>query len=153
MRGPVAAGIAGGFGGFAGGQAIKGGLHCSQVVEGVEAVGAAAKLAWGLRTAEHQEAKNGGLVAAEIEDGADAVLILGHAAVADRGDERYVFERVKCLTDFVFGKVEDGISAGALIARIDQCIERKRVVLRRGDLFFDERAENADLDGVERHIL
>ena len=64
-----------------------------------------------------------------------------------------VFERVKCLTDFVFGELEDGIAAGALIARVDQCVERKRVVLRRGNLFFDERAEDAELDRVERHIL
>ena len=51
VRGPVAAGIASGFEGFAGGQALKGGLHGNQVVEGVKAVGAASKLAGGLRTA------------------------------------------------------------------------------------------------------
>ena len=71
-------------GGGAGGETLERGLDRSEVVEGVEAVGAAAEFAWGLGAAEHEETEDGGLVAAEIEDSADAVLVLGDARVADR---------------------------------------------------------------------
>ena len=86
--------VAGCVGDGPGREALEGGLDGGEVVEGVEAVGAAAKLAGGLRTAEHEEAQDGGLVAAEVEDGADKVLVLGDASVADRGDEREIFEGV-----------------------------------------------------------
>jgi len=59
---------------------------------------------------------------------------------------------VKSLTNLFFGEIEDGITAGALIARVDQSIEGERIVLRRGDLFFNEGAEDAELDGVELHV-
>ena len=123
-----------------------------EVVEGVEAVGAAAEFARGLRAAQHEEAEDGGLVAAEVEDGADAVLVLGDAAVVDGGDEGEVVEGVERLADLVFGEFEHRVAAGALVAGVDECVQRERVVLRGGDLFFDERAEDADLDGVELHI-
>ena len=135
-----------------GGQALERGLHGGQVVEGVEAVGAAAELAGGLRAAEHQEAEDGGLVAAEVEHGADAVLVLGDAAVANQGDEGGVLEGVQRLTDLVLGEVEHGVAAGALVARVYQSVQREGIVLGCGDLFFDEGAEDTELDGVERHI-
>jgi hypothetical protein len=127
-------------------------LDGGDVVKGEEAVGATAKLAGGLRAPQHEEAKNGRLVAAEIEDGADAVLILGNAAVADGRCEGEVFEGVEGLADLVFGEVENGIAAGALVARVDESIEGEGIVLRGGDLFFDEGAEDAELDRVELHI-
>jgi hypothetical protein len=105
-----------------------------------------------LGTAKHQEAEEGGFVAAKVEDSADAVLIFGDAGVVDWGREGEVFERVKRLADLVFREVKDGIAAGALVARVDQSVERERVVLRGGDLFFDQGAENAELDRVKLHI-
>ena len=92
-EGPVALLVA--SAGWAGGQALEGGLDGGEVVEGVEAVGAAAEFAGGLRAAEEEEAEDGGLVAAEVEDGADAVLVLGDAGVADRGDEGEVFVELR----------------------------------------------------------
>ncbi len=69
--------------GCAGGRSVcesfEGGLDGGEVIEGVETIGAAAELSGGLRTAEHQEAKNGGFVAAQVEYGADAVFVLGDA--------------------------------------------------------------------------
>ena len=79
-----------------------------EVVEGVEAVGAAAEFAGGLRAAEHEEAEDGGLVAAEVEDGADAVLVLGDAGVADGGDEGEIFEGVEGLADLFFVRSSTG---------------------------------------------
>jgi hypothetical protein len=143
--------VAGFVGGGAGGKTFQGGLDCREVVEGVEAVGTAAEFAGSLRATEDQEAENGGLVAAEIEDGADAMLVLGDSGVADYGGECLVFERVESLADLFFGEIDDGIAAGALVACIDQGVEGQRVVFRRGDLFFNKGAEDAELDGVEMH--
>jgi len=75
-------------------EALEGGLDGGEVVEGVEPVGAAAEFAGGLRAAEHEEAEDSGLVAAEVEDGADTVLVLGDAGVADGGDKCEIFEGV-----------------------------------------------------------
>jgi hypothetical protein len=112
-----------------------------------------------LRTAEHKEAEDSSLVAAKIEDGADAMFVLGDAsgwfseAVADRGDEGEVFKRMEGLTNLFFREIEDRVAAGALVAGVKQGVEGEGVVLWRGDLFLDERAEDAELMGREMHGL
>jgi hypothetical protein len=58
---------------------------------------------------------------------------------------------MKGLADLLFGEIEDGVAAGALVARVKQGVEGEGVVLWRGDLFFDERAEDAELMGREMH--
>ena len=136
----------------AGSETLEGRLNGDKVVEGVEAVGAAAKFAGGLRATEDQEAKERSFVAPQVKDGANAVLVLGDAGITDDGDECKIFERVKSLANFFFGEIEYRIAAGALIARVDQSVKRERIVFRRGDLFFDEGAENAELDRVQVHI-
>jgi hypothetical protein len=132
---------------------VVSGVHGGQVIEGIEPVGAAAQLTGGLRATQHQQAENSCLVAAQIKDRADSVFVLGHATVTYRGYECDVFKRVKCLTNLIFREIKHGIAAGALIARVDQCIQRERIVFWGSDFFFDERAKNSELDGVERHIL
>jgi hypothetical protein len=138
-------------GGRASGQALEGGLDGGEVVEGVEAVGAAAEFTGGLGAAEHEEAEDCRFVAAKIEDGADSMLVLGHAGFADRGDEGQVFKRMEGLANLFFGEVEDRVAAGALVACVEQSVEGERVVLWRGDLFFDERAQDSELMGREMH--
>lgn len=145
-----AARVAFGFGGGAGGQAVQGGLDGGEVIEGEEAVGAGAEFAWSLRAAEEEEAEQGGLIAAEVEDGAGTVLVLGDACVVHGGDERESFEHVEGGADVAFGEVEDGIAAGALVAGVDEGVEREGVLLGRGDLLLDEGAEDAEADGIER---
>jgi hypothetical protein len=106
------AGFAGGFVGCrAIAQTFQCGLDGGEIVEGVEAVGATAEFAWCLRAAEQEEAEDGGLVAPQVEDGADAVLVLGDAGVADEGDESEVFEGVEGLANLFFGEIEDGVAA------------------------------------------
>jgi hypothetical protein len=143
--------VAGCVGDGPGREALEGGLDGGEIVEGVEAVGTAAQLAGSLRAAEHEEAEDGGLVAAEVEDSADTVLVLGDAGVADRGDKCEIFEGVEGLTDLFFGEIEYGVAAGALVARVDQRVEREGVIFGRGDLFFDEGAQDAELMGREVH--
>jgi hypothetical protein len=143
----------------AGSHALESGLNGGQIIEGVKAVGAAAEFAGGLRTAKHKEAEDSSLVAAKIEDGADAMFVLGDSsgwfseAVADRGDEGEVFKRMEGLADFFFCEIEDRVAAGALVAGVKQGVEGEGVVLWRGDLFLDERAEDAELMGREMHGL
>jgi hypothetical protein len=144
--------VAGCVGGWSGCEALEAGLDGGEVIEGVEAVGTATEFAGCLGAAEHEETEDGGFVAAEVEDGADAVLVLRDAGVADRGDEGEVFKRVEGLADLFFGEIEDRVATGALVACVDQRIERERIVLGRSDLFFDEGAEDTELDGVEMHV-
>jgi hypothetical protein len=135
----------------AGGQALESGLNGGEVVEGVETIGAAAEFTGGLRSAEYEEAEDGRLVPTKIENGADSMLVLGDAGIADRGDEGEVFKGMEGLADFFFSEVEHRVSAGALVARVKQRVEGEGVVLWRGDLFFDERAEDAELGGIKVH--
>jgi hypothetical protein len=128
-------------------------LDGGEVVEGVEAVGAAAEFAGGLGPAEHEKAEDGGLVAAKIEHGADPMLVLGDAGVADGADEGEVFKRMERLADLFLCEIEDGVAAGALVARVNQCVDGEGVVLWRGDLFFDERAQDSELMGREMHLI
>jgi hypothetical protein len=143
--------IAGLIAGGAGGQALDRGLDSREVVEGVEPVGAGAQLARSLRTAEHEKAEDSGLIAPEIEDGADPVLILGNTRVADWSDQGKIFEGMESLANLFFAKVEDRVTTGALVACVQQRVEREGVVLWRGDLFFDQGAKNAELGGIKLH--
>jgi hypothetical protein len=150
--GEGACGLVAGFvDGGASSQAFERGLDGGEIAEGVEAVGAAAEFAGGLRAAEHEKTEDGGLVAAEVENSPDTVLVLGDASIANRGDEAEVLERVKGLADLVFIEIEHRIAAGALVARIQQRVEREGIVLGSGDLFFDEGAYDSELVGGELH--
>jgi hypothetical protein len=79
------------------------------------------------------------------------MFVLGNAGVVNGGDESEVLEGVQGLANLIFSEIEDWIAAGALVARIDEGVEGKRIVLGRGDLLFDEGAENAKLVRVEMH--
>jgi hypothetical protein len=148
--GERASGLVAGFvGGGAGGQALQRGLDCGKIVEGVEAICAAAELTWGLWAAEHEKTEDGGLVTAQVKDGADAVLVLGDAGVVDRSDKSEVFKGMESLPDFFFGEIEDRVATRTLVACVEQGVERERIVLGRGDLLFNEGAEDAELGGVK----
>ena len=134
--------------GIAAGEPLEGGLDGGEIVEGEEAVGAAAEFAGGLWAAEQKEAKDSGLVAAEIKNGAGAMLELGDAALTDRGGQLVSFKGVESLADLLLVEIEDGVAAGALVAGVQQGVEGEWVALGGGDLFFDQRAEDALLDEV-----
>ena len=121
-EGAVGAGIGVRWNGT-GGEAVEGGDDGGEVVEGEHAVGSAAKLAGGLRAAEEEEAEDCGLVAAKIEDGADAMLVLGDTRISIGCGEAAVLKGVKSLADGFFVEVEDGIAAGALVAGVDKRVE------------------------------
>jgi hypothetical protein len=134
---------------FAGGEAFEGGDDGGVVVEGVHALGAGAELGGCLWTAEEQRAEHGDFVAAEVEDVANAVLEFGDAAVGVGADEAEAFKVEEGGADIGFGELGDGLAIVLLVAGVDGGVERERIVLRRGDLFFDERAEDAGFGGRE----
>jgi hypothetical protein len=59
---------------------------------------------------------------------------------------------MECLANLLFREVEDRIAAGALVARIDQSVERERIIFGGGDLFFDQGAKGTKLNRVEMHV-
>ena len=135
-------------------QVLQTGLHGAQVVERVHALGTAAKFAGRLRAAQQQDAEDGDLVTIEVEGFLEAVLVLGDAAVrsADIADEGFSIQRMQSLADGSFVQVHDGIAIRFLVAGVDEGVQRKRIVLRSGDLFFDEGAQNAAFDFVQQDV-
>jgi hypothetical protein len=134
---------------FAGREAFEGGDDGGVVVEGVHALGAGAKFSGRLRAAEEKRAEDGNLVAAEVEYVADAVLELGDAGRGVGANEAEAFEIEERGADVGFGKPGDGLAVVFLVTGVESGVERERVVLGRGDLFFDERAEHAGFGGGE----
>jgi hypothetical protein len=51
-----------------------------------------------------------------------------------------------------FVKVRHRLAIVLLVAGIDQRIQGKRVVIRRGDVFFDERAQHTGFSGIQDNI-
>src|SRR5690242_12089809 len=70
-------------------QVLQTGLHGAEVVERMHALGAGAKLAGSLWTAQEQHTENGNFVAIKVESFLKAVFVLGDAAVrgADGTDQ------------------------------------------------------------------
>jgi len=110
-----------------------------------------AEFARSLRAAEHEHAENGGFAASEIEDFLNAVLVLRDAALcsADGTGKLLVFEAVESLAHFGFVQMHFRIAIIFLIAGVDQRVEGERVVLGRGRLFFNKRAEDAGFHGID----
>src|SRR5258708_28421150 len=62
-------------------QMLHAGLHGAQVVEGMHALGARAKFAGSLRSAQQQDAEYGDLVTIKVESFLETVFALGDADV------------------------------------------------------------------------
>jgi hypothetical protein len=58
---------------------------------------------------------------------------------------------VNGLAHLIFREIEHRIAARTLVARVDESVQRQGIVFRSNDLFFDEGAENAELDRIEMH--
>jgi hypothetical protein len=129
---------------------IESGVYSVEIVELVEALGASAELAGGLRAAEKEDAEEGYFVAVEIEDVLEAVLELGYATVGGGGTgETLVVQRVENLANGGFIEIHDRVAIRFLVAGVDDGVEGQRVILGSGDLFFEERAEDTRFRGSE----
>jgi hypothetical protein len=122
-------------------QQIESGVDGVEVVKLVETLAAGAKFAGSLRAAEEQDTEERDFVAMEIEGFLEAMLELGDAGGDGGGaGQTEVVEGVQGLADGVFVEVGDGLAIGFLVAGVEEGVEGERVVLGRGDFFFDEGA-------------
>lgn len=136
---------------WARGKPVEGCGDRGEVVEGEEAVGAGAEFSGCLCATKKEKTKESGLVTAQVKDGACAMFILGDATVASWSDEAEILEGVKGLADVFFRELKDGIPGRFLVAGRLERVQRERIVLGGGDLFFDESAEYTKLGGREVH--
>jgi hypothetical protein len=159
--GPAGFFCAGGFGheddervGFAGGQFVQGVLGGVVVGEGVHAAGAVAEFGDGLRSAEQKHGKDRQFTAREVEEFAHPVAVLLDAAArfSDEGGEAQFAERFQGGTDVGILVGGDGVAVGFLVAGVGQGVQRERVIVGRGEVFFDERAEYSGFDGVKNEV-
>ena len=137
-------------------QEIEGGMDGVQVVERVHALGARSEFAWRLGATEEQDADQGGLVAMEIEDVGEAMLVFCDAAVGGGGAGEALFaEGVEGAADGVFVEIHHRLAIGFLVGGVLEGVEGERVIVGRGDFFFDEAAEDAGFGGreVESHLI
>ena len=63
--------------------------------------------------------------------------------------EALVAQQREGLLDHIFVVADHRLAARFLIAGVHQRVDGERVVFRRGDVFFEQRAEDADFGGVE----
>ncbi len=85
---------------------VQRGVNRGEVVKSIEAIGAGAKLAGSLRTAEKQDAEQSDLVAVKIENLREAVFELGDAAIGCSGTrEALLIERMERAANGVFVEV------------------------------------------------
>ena len=135
-------------------QQVEGGVDGVQVIEGIQALGAGSQFAGSLRAAEEQNADQGDFVAVEVEDIGQAMLEFGDATVGGgRTGEPLVGKRMEGAADCFFVELHHRLAIGFLIGRILKGIQGQRIVVGRGDFFFDEATEDAGFDGrkVEVH--
>src|SRR5438874_1919919 len=74
------------------------------------------------------------------------------AAAVHKAHETLRFKIVQRAANFMFFQLQCRVTIRFLIAGIGKRIERERVILGRGDLFFDECAENPCFDGRETEL-
>src|SRR5262252_9462223 len=134
-------------------EAIDGGHDIFQGFEVIHAVGAAAELAWSLRTAQEQNADDCNFPAVEVEDFLKTMLVLRDAAVGTAGGPGHALflERTESIPNSVFVQRQNRFTIVLLITCVDQRVKRKRVVVGCGDVFLDQRAEDAGFDFGQDH--
>ena len=140
-----------GKGRFAVGEAIESRDNVVEGFEVVHAVGAAAEFAGSLRSAEQQYADDGDFAAVEVEDFLQAMLKLGHTAVRAAGwtSHSLFLQRGQGIANCGFVESHHWIAIVFLIAGVNQGVEGERVVVGRGDVFFDQGAQDAGFDFSE----
>lgn len=134
-------------------QAVESRNDVFERVEVVHAIRAAPKFSGSLGPAQEQDADNGDLAPIEIEGFLQPMLELGNATVstAGRTGKTLFLKTGQGFADSTFIQIHYRITIVLLIARIQQRIQRQRIIIRRCDVFFNQRAEHASFDFGEVH--
>ena len=111
----------------------------------MQPVGVDAKLARGLRAAQHEDGEYGHGLRRDLEDALHVVRVAHHAAAARLHDERERFQLVDGRLDFAFARLDDGLAARLLVAAGDERVQRERVRVGNRELLLDEHAQHARL--------
>ncbi len=131
----------------------EGGVNGGEIVELIEAIGAGAEFTGSLRAAEEEHAEQCNFVAMEVEDFGKAVFELGDAAVGGGGAcEALLAQRMERVANGVFVEIHHWIAIRFLVGGVQDGVQRKRVILGRGDFFFDERAQDAGFDRGQSEV-
>jgi hypothetical protein len=135
-------------------EALKSRIHFGEIVETVHAFRAGAEFAGSLRAAEQKSAEQRRFAAIEVEGFLEAMLVFRDAAIegVGRAGQTVFFEAANGLTRSFIVELHDRIAIRFLIAGIDQGVQRKRVVVGRGDVLLDQRAKDASFRFVENEI-
>ena len=91
----------------------------------------------------------------EVEDIGESMLVFSDAAVGGgRAGEALFTEGVESAADGFFVELHHGLAIGFLVGGVLEGVKRERVVVGRGDFFFDEAAKDAGFGGreVECHL-
>ncbi len=134
------------------GKLLKTSEDVGDFAKGVKTLSAAAQFSRGLRAAEEENADEGEFSAGEVVGLAEPVLILRDAAVgaASATGKTDVFKAAQGEVNFFFVEIHDGLAVRALVAGVDQGIEREGVVVGGGGFFFEEGAKDAGIRGGEK---
>src|SRR5271165_7451213 len=120
-------------------------MHRLKILKFVQAFGASAQLAGRLRSAKQEDAKDGNFVAMKIVEFVHPVLVFRYAGIAaGAADQRLISQGTYSLPNRRFVQREDRVAIRFLVAGVQQCVQRERIVLRGGDFFFDEAAKYAN---------
>lgn len=135
-------------------EALESGLNAFEILECVHAGSASSKFAGCLRPPQEQFANDSDFRPVKIERVLKPMFEFGDAAVAcaNRAHQRLRFQMIQSSSDFVFFEMQNGIAIRLLVAGVGECIQRERIVFRRGDFFFDERSEYASFGGSESNL-
>ncbi len=132
-------------------EAVEGGDDIVEGFEAIHAFGAAAEFSGSLRAAEKKHAEDGDLAAIEVENFLQAMLVFGDAAIGAAGGtgEAFLLQCGERVTNGIFVEGHHGVTIVFLIAGVDQGVQRQGIVVRSGNVFFDQRCENANFDVSE----
>ena len=82
------------------------------------------------------------------------VLVLGHAThnVVRGSGQLFFVQGAQRVAHGILIQIHERIAIGFLVARIDERIQRKRIILGRGEVFFHQRAQYPGFYFAQNHI-
>lgn len=130
--------------------------RCDDVVERVEVVhtiGTTPEFSRCLWPAQKKDANDRDFPPVEVEYFLQPVLVFCNPAVGSaRGTgQSFLLKRAESVADGVLVEIHHRLAIIFLITRVDESVERERIVIRGGYVFLDQGTENTGFDFGEDH--